>query len=422
MALVRRVPGSGEIIGPAGIEMAACLFGLLLWFPAIGLPAGPVFLQPADILTVLIYPLLLAYLPHLPSRVTIVTVLSTASAGMAALNGESVMILIYYLGFLAPFMAFIGIAFQFPQARRRFVQGFLAGATLSALLFLAQFAFGAEALDFRNNRSFGLAPQFERGFALMPEVSTFATHMIYALGMLIVFQRSGAVRRIFYCGRVFSLIILALICLLLSRSSSVILIAPIIVSVAYFKGRSLTWKGLAGVVLLTMAGIVFLHIYIAHFYVDRAGTSALRSMALRAISMLSGLSVLTSGDFFGVGIGNNHQITERALALAREYNFTIILAPEGVNSFVIARIFEEGWPALCMFCFAGFFLVRALFSKQDDPFVQALAVLALSSFLVSLLVTGYRGIYMNWFWIAAGAALAVTRSTKQHRDSPEISA
>lgn len=122
--------------------------------------------------------------------------------------------------------------------------------------------------------------------------------------------------------------------------------------------------------------------------------------------MLTGLSVLANGEVFGVGLGNNEQLTLYAHEIARTLNFKFGLVPEGINSFIIERIFEEGWLAVIMFGVAVTMLISALLRQQPDPTVLCFAILALASFLIGFLVTGYRGIYMYWFWLGAAPALS----------------
>ncbi|SLN69242.1 hypothetical protein [Roseisalinus antarcticus] len=388
------------------LKVFASVLAFLLWVPAIGLPAGPIWLQPVDILVILAYPLIVTFLPQMPVRTGLMILFSMGASMISLLVGGEVMILIYYLGFVMPFMAVIGVIARAEDTRRAFIRGFVLGGACSALFFLLQFAVGAETLDFRTNRTFGLVPQYGRGFALFPEVSTFTTHTIYLLAVLIVLWRGGrAYARVFSFGRVVPLILIALACLILSRSSSVVLIAPIMVIVAYFKGRRLGRNGLIGAALLVILGSAVLNVFVTEFYAERFGEGGLRSMYLRGISIVSGLSVLTSGETLGVGVGNNHMITERAWDVARQIGFVLILVPEGINSFVVSRIFEEGWPAALMFLLGAVFVVRAIGQTQPTPYARAFAVLAVGSMLVSLMVTGYRGIYMNWFWLAAAPAL-----------------
>ncbi|WP_198945068.1 hypothetical protein, partial [Brevirhabdus pacifica] len=90
-----------------------------------------------------------------------------------AMNGGSPLVLGWSLGFALPFVLLVALVAASAGARRWLLTGFLLGAAGSALLFLAQILRGAETLDFRNNPAFRLPPQYGRGFALMPEVSTF---------------------------------------------------------------------------------------------------------------------------------------------------------------------------------------------------------------------------------------------------------
>jgi hypothetical protein len=280
---------------------------------------------------------------------------------------------------------------------------------------------GAQQLDFRTNTSFRNPSQYGRGFAIFPEVSTFATHLIYLLGIMLVVRRFRILQRLLKLRKAGLWLLLALTCLAISRSSSVIVIAPIIVAVAYMKGRKLSLSELIGVLAMVGVTMLLLQIYITNFYLDRAQGSAFRSMWLRGITILTGLSVIPNGEIFGVGLGNNGAVTTRAFEVARSLNFSFILLPTGINSFVVARIFEEGWLALIMFGFAFVMLMQVVFRRQSDPALMCLTILALASFLVSLLVTGYRGIYMNWFWLGAAPALSsqlLVHSRRKHHVLP----
>ncbi len=381
------------------------MIALFLWTPALGIPVGPLWLQPVDFLVVLSYPLVIAYLPQLPKWSALVIAISIGSALLATLNSGDPFIFLYYLGFVTPFMMLLGVIASRPDTRRIFVSFFAIGGTASMALFLAQILIGADALDFRTNQTFGLPKQYNRGFAFFPEVSTFSTHAIYFLGLLIMFSGVKSVKRLFPFGRIGILTLAVVVCVLFTRSTSILVIAPAIVAVAYFKGRRLSFNGILGSILMVATATFFLQFYVEFFYAERAASGGIRSAWVRGISIVSGLSVLSNGEVLGVGLGNNHLITQQAVEVARRLNFNLIFVPEGINSFVVTRIFEEGWPAVATFFAATVFLIRVWFTYQIDPYARAFAVLAIASFLVSLSVTGYRGIYMNWFWLAAAPAL-----------------
>ncbi|WP_170760010.1 O-antigen ligase family protein [Ruegeria lacuscaerulensis] len=389
----------------AFLRYFASAFGFFLWFPALAVPAGPMSLQVVDLLAVASWPLLITQLPKTGPRSFTVICLSLFSALVAFQGETSAMILAYYFLFLTPFLLMVSHIIMRDFARMAFVKSFAFGGAVSCVLFLAQIVVGADLLDFRNNTNFSLPPQHGRGFALFPEVSTFATHVIYLLAVLIVAWRSGVIRKFFPYGRTVSLIIIALICLALSKSSSVLVILPAVLLLAYLKGRRLTYKGLLGVLLACGILVIALQLYYSEFYLQRAEGSAMRSIGLRLVTMKTGLSVIENGEIFGVGLGNNEAVTYRSYEVARHMGFPLILLPKGINSFVVARIFEEGWMAILFFGMAAIYLLGAIRSKCEDPWLRCLVALAFASFLVSLLVTGYRGIYMNWFWIAAAPAI-----------------
>lgn len=96
------------------------------------------------------------------------------------MNSGSPLVLGWTLGFALPFVLLVALAAPDRPARRWLLAGFLLGAGAAVLLFLAQILRGAETLDFRTNPAFRLPPQYGRGFALMPEVSTFAVHGLIA--------------------------------------------------------------------------------------------------------------------------------------------------------------------------------------------------------------------------------------------------
>lgn len=387
-----------------------------LWFPALALPAGPINLQPADLVVLSVLPLVLAYAMQLPGALLIVMSLSLLSAFVSLLAGGQMVIFIYYLVFPTSFAAFIALVIIRPETRIIFLRHFLFAGLFSCGLFVAQIVFGVQNLDFRNNTSFSLPPHLGRGFALFPETSTFSTHLIYLLGIMLIGFRFRSLRQHLNTGGMLKWLLLAMACLAFSRSSSVILIAPLIFVFAYMKGRELSVSNLIGVTIAFAVMVLLLQLFVSNFYLERAQGSALRSIYLRGITMLTGLSVLANGEVFGVGLGNNEQVTQYAHEIARTLSFKFGLVPEGINSFVIARIFEEGWLAVITFGVAVTMLIGAVLRHQPDPTVLCFAILALASFLIGFLVTGYRGIYMNWFWLGAAPALSYLygRSIRRH--------
>ena len=405
MPLRQKAEPPNEFLGTYGLRLLTSLVAIALWMPAIGLPVGPIWLQPLDFLILIAYPIILMYLPQIPKWSVIIALMSMFASTFAVLNGGDPMILLYYLVFILPFMMLIAMIASRSDTRQIFIKYFAIGGTFSLILFLLQVIVGAQALDFRTNGNFGLPEQYNRGFALFPEVSTFSTHAIYLLGVLIMFTRTKSVRRLFAFGRVGLLAILVVCCLVFTRSTSVLIVAPLVVAVAYFKGQQLSMKGIFGAVVLTLVATVFLQFYVENFYAERAASGGHRSAWLRGISIVSGLSILSTGEIFGVGLGNNHLISNQAIELARRVGFVLVLVPEGINSLIVSRIFEEGWPAAVLFGVAFSFLIRVWVAFQSDPYARAFCLLAVASMLVSLLVTGYRGIYMNWFWLAVAPAL-----------------
>jgi len=389
------------------LPLWAIAAGFALWMPALGIPVWSLPMQPMDIVVLSGLPLLVAFLRAISRSAMFVLIPCAASVGLSwyAMGGQ-VLILGWTIIFALPFVALMTITLQSPLARRVFLQSFLIGAGVSVLLFIAQISFGAEGLDWRNNPAFRLPPQYGRGFALFPEVSTFASHIAIVCAMmfaLVMHLKTSAVNR----RRAIILLLLSGGTLLFSRSTTVLVLVPLLGVTALMLTTRLTLNTL----LISFALIVFLSLFMVYFlqvfYFERLETnSAGRSISMRLASMLGGLSPLSSGEMFGVGIGENHQVARRAYTAAHEFGLQFGKLPDGVNSQIIGRIFEEGWPAVIQFGIAAWLLIRCRIPCRQTPEMTALYVLAVGSFLTAFMISGYRGIYTNWFWLAASAAWA----------------
>ncbi|MGR3573091.1 hypothetical protein [Brevirhabdus sp.] len=378
----------------------------MLWVPALGLPPGPLPVQPMDLWMLPGWLLLLGHLTRLPGA--LLWVLGPGLAALAlswATMGGQPLILGWTLGCALPFVALIALVASDPAARSSLLLGFLTGAGASALLFLAQILWGAEALDFRSNPAFRLPPQYGRGFALMPEVSTYAVHALMALAatlVLLLHRLPSAVRRALW-----GLVLLLGITLPFTRSSSVLLLLPPFAMLALmltrrFDRNTVLLAGIgAGILALVLWG------FTSFFYAERLSNAAAgRSAAMRLASILGGLSPLGSGELFGLGIGENAAVTHRAYEAAQHYGLSFGSLPQGVNSQIIGRIFEEGWPALLHLALAAALLARA---RRGLPTAgaRALFMMGVAGFAMALLVVGYRGIYTTWLWLGLAAGLAM---------------
>lgn len=389
------------------LSLWAFCAALALWMPAVALPGVPLPLQALDAIALLGWPLLALY----GRRATGLRL--TGPLGLAAcvllswsVVGGQPIVLIWTLACALPFTALAAIALADTAARSAFLGGFLAAATGSALLFLAQITLGAQALDFRTNVAFSLPPHYGRGFALFPEVSTFATHITMAIGVVLALLMHPQTRR---RSALWGALALYASCLLFTRSTSVIVLAPLMVGVALHTTQTLHLRSILIVMASSAIIAVLLTFFISVFYADRLETHAAdRSAAMRLASMLGGLSPLWSGELFGVGIGENHEVRLRAHQVARALGLNFGTLPTGVNSQIIGRIFEEGWPALVQMSALLFALLRprTRAMARITPMRAALLTLGIGSLLTALLVTGYRGIYTNWLWLAVAAALA----------------
>lgn len=391
------------------LPLWAIAAGLALWMPAVGVPVWILPMQPMDLTVLAGFPLLLAYIRNISRSAIRVLLPCAASVALSwfAVGGQ-VLILGWTVVFALPFVALMTLTLQAPLARRVFLTAFMIGAALSALLFMAQIVFGAEGLDWRSNLAFRLPPQYERGFALFPEVSIFATHAAITSGMvlaILLHMKSSPKQRY---RAIFIMAAMGL-CLLFSRSTTVLVLVPLLGVTAL----GLTTRLTLNTLLLSLVMIAILSLFMAYFlqgfYAERLESDAAsRSMAMRLASMLGGLSPLISGEMFGVGIGENDQVARRAYDAAHRFGLRFGKLPDGVNSQIIGRIFEEGWPAVIQMALAFWLLLRSRITCRATPEMAALFVLAVGSFLSALMISGYRGIYTNWFWLAAAAALAPT--------------
>jgi hypothetical protein len=203
-----------------------------------------------------------------------------------------------------------------------------------------------------------------------------------------------------------AIILLAVVTLAFSRSASVYVVLPLLAGIVLFRLRHNGNGKFAVVLTVVVFGLVGTTTISKSLFAARLENASVeRSISMRAASMAAGISPLINGELTGVGLGNNHEITRRAYDGAKWFDLKFGSLPEGVNSLVIARIFEEGWPALIQFLLAGSLLFRALTRRPASIYYELLLVLAVGSFLSSMLVIGYRGIYLNWIWLALAGVL-----------------
>jgi len=403
------------------LSLWAGLAGIALFLPALGLPGLGVPLQPLDLIVLAGWPILLAHWPMFDRRIGWISLALTLSLLASwRLAGGQALVLAHGLLLALPFVLLIFLVARSGPARAVFLRFFLWGGGASIALFLAQIAVGAQRLDFRSNTGFSLPAQYGRGFALFPEVSTFAIHANLILAICLVMALHALAPR-GVANRRAALLLAALAALMLTRSTSFLLIAPVLCTMAVALGRQVSPVTL--VRLFLAAGLIaaVLALFLSQFYVDRLDSAAAtRSAQMRLASILAGLSPLWSGEVFGVGLGNNHEIARRAHDIAHTLGLRFVQLPKGVNSQLVARIFEEGWPALLGLMAALPALVRALPLARRDPVVAALVILATGSFLSAAMVTGYRAIYTNWLWLGLPAGLLAAYSPVRRRTTPIV--
>lgn len=380
--------------------------GLCLFLPALAIPGIALPLQPLDLVVLAGIPIAARRWAWLSRDISLVVASLFLSLGLCwVLVGGQVLVLAHGIGLVLPFLVLVFLTAGDHRAREAFLSGFLVGGSASIALFLAQIVVGAETLDFRTNTGFSLPPQYGRGFALFPEVSTFAYHTILVLAVcsMLALHPATASRARRHAQ---VLVVVATTALMLTRSTSFLVVAPVLVTVAITRAYPLRPVMLLRLLAIASALAAMLWVFFTGFYSERLETAAAsRSFQMRLASILAGLSPLWSGDVFGVGLGDNHEIARRAHDIAHALDLRFGQLPRGVNSQLVARVFEEGWLAVLNFLFAGIVLLRSLRRWNSDPVIAALVVLSVGSVLGAGLITGYRAIYTNWLWLALPAGV-----------------
>lgn len=370
--------------------------GIGLWFPALAIIQAPLPAQMLDLWVILGWQLALWLLPRCPPQLLIVAALHMASALVsAAFTGPlSVLPLAHAVisgtGAILLFGAICGHA----DARSGFLSGFLVATAAMTILALAQFKLGAETLDFRNNATFRLPPHMGRAFALFPEVSSLAIHLL--IGAIVAFASPRA--------WTWMLGFTCLATLALSRSTTALLLAPpYLLAAAALHGVGVRRLCALSVLVAALALLFWLT-----FFQPRWETGAAwRSASMRLATMLGAAGPLLSGDVFGNGLGQNHTITPYAYEVAQRLGLRFGQVPAGINAHIATRLFEEGLPSLVLHITGALIFLKAWLhpALRGDATCRALILLALGSLLSAGLVSGYRTLYTNWLWLALPAGL-----------------
>lgn len=403
------------------LRIWAKLAGIGLFVPALGLPGLHLPLQPLDALILCGLPLCLYHLRWVDRRMGLVAISLALSLLLSLLlaSGQALAAVHGFL-FALPFLMLSYLVMRSAHAREALLRGLIIGGAISLGLFFAQIIFGAERLDYRSNPGFSLPPQYGRGFALFPEVSTFASHMNLLLALCLTMALHPATqtrtRRRFWW-----LALTILTALMLSRSTSFLLVAPLLCVLAVAQVHPLRPALLMRLMLAAVLAAGVLYAFVTGFYAERLeSASASRSIQMRLASILAGLSPLWQAEYFGVGLGNNHEIARRAYDIAHALDLRFGQLPTGVNSQIVARIFEEGWPAILNLMAALAALITGLRHRFRDPVMAALMVFAAGSALTAGMITGYRAIYTNWLWLSVPAGLLADHLPVRRRTTPTV--
>lgn len=402
------------------------LYGVTLWFPALAIPAGPYRLQLAEVLGPA--GLLLALYYGLPSRPLpiVVFMLYLMSFTAALINGGDFITYIYYVLFVfSGSFAFYTFA-KYEQQRIHFLKGFMLSGGVSVTLFLLQYFLNAQALDFRNNTNFDLQYQYDRAFALFPEISTFAIFAIALVGIFLqraLSAKERTFKNIFYLTIIF-------LCLILSASSSFIVVLPLVILATLWLSARFNIKNIVFAFLFTVVAYAGAVTFLDQAYANR-GQAASASMSARASTILGTIIYLRDGNLLGAGLGNNGQISPYSWQAAQEFGLQFVNNQEGITSLTFSRMFEEGLLALlqiiiCMISL-GVVTLRARKLTLND---QSLLIIGITFFLGATLVSGYRGLLNSWLWmciplvllpkVRSGAQTASEPGKAQQQKLPDV--
>lgn len=381
----------------------AAAAGIALWVPAF----APIKFLPIQFMDIVIAAGMPLLIQNRDGATWFIVGMQALSMTLSfAVVGGQLPVLMWQLIFACPFVALMALVFGQPIARFRFASAFVLAGGMSVALFWAQILWGARAYDFRNNMSFRLPPQFERGFALFPEVSIYATHAAILVGLCAVLILDRRVRGI-WVTLASTIGTCALVSLFWTQSTSVFVMLPLVIAFSALASARSHQAVRIGTVAVT---VIFLVAYFMGPYADRlASTSALRSGDLRLSSILGAITPVLHGQFLGVGVGNNEQVARYIFSAAHDWGIMPVRIPQGISSHIFTRIFEEGVPAIVAMALAVFGGLRR--SNLDvSPDFRMIWLLILGSAISAFFITGYRGIYTNWIWLAAVGAGSWRRS------------
>ena len=394
-----------------------CL-GATLWFSAIGIHLGPIILQPTDLVILAGYPLILLCYARFGPRFLVFIIVYVLCLLLALVNpahGDRLTIS-YYVVFLLPLMILLYITLRDQHGGWRFIQGFAAGGVLMMPLGLIQFVFGPETLDIRSNTNFSILHQPNRAFGLAAESALFASPLCLLIGMLVTMSRLN-ISQVFHLylfrslGNTTVLAVLALVTLVLTLSSTIFSLLPVIFVLVLIQTMQMRPEYIVLYLIAALLGYLFvIYVFLPLWGTLRGG--AQNSIYLRYTSMVASILALQNEQaILGFGMGNNHLATPY-LQLAADllnrddWGDFFFNQQEGINSALLTKVFEEGIVGISQILLSLWFLCSAyLHLSKTDAFSRIMLTTATASLIIAFLVNGYRGSYISWFWMVVPLAL-----------------
>ncbi|HEX4340821.1 MAG TPA: hypothetical protein VH062_33160 [Polyangiaceae bacterium] len=404
-------------------ELLTLLFSFSLWIPGLGVPAGATHgVQLAELMSAPLALFLFATRKNAFPPRSIVAVLAIFTVVLNWLVvfivnrqvAQSGAILGYYLAIAFPTLICGVLVFQSPKLTNVFIRGAIAGAAFTAVLCLMQAVLPKAVTDFRNNLSFRLPPQGNRTFGLFPEASIAAGTLTFAIGVALagLFDRevreryleAGPLKGKLWVGGLLGLFIAAL---LSTRSSSVLVMLPILLGVSslrFFRGslgKKLGYASLGAILLAAGGAFYYFEIYSTRL----ENSAAVYSGSERLVSIVGAYFKLRDSDFLGAGLGANNDIADYASRAAGWLELPISGEIQGVNSFVFGRCLEEGLVMIAVWLVVIYQSARFAFVKDRDPRNGVMVLLAVNTLFNALWIAGYRGLLMYWLLIPLAFSL-----------------
>ena len=375
-------------------------------------------MQPADLVILAGYPLILISCTRLGPRFLVFVVVYALCLLLALVNpahGDRLTIS-YYVIFLLPLTILLYITLRDQHGGWRFIQGFATGGALMMPLGLIQFVFGAETFDIRSNTNFSIL-QGNRAVGLLAEPSLFAVNLCLLIGMLITMSILN-ISYVFHSylfrslGNTTVLAVLASAILVLTLSSTIFSLLPVILVLVMVQTIQAKPKHIFLYLIAALLTYLFVNYVFLPLWGTVRGGGALNSIYLRYTSMVASVMALQEEQaILGFGLGNNHLTAQYLDRAAQSLNIDgwghfAFFQQEGITSLLFTKVFEEGIVGAGQILLSLWFLCSAyLHLSKTDAFSRIMLTTAVASLIIAFLIDGYRGSYVNYLWMVVPLAL-----------------